>query len=231
MGASAMHIPRGMSGCAGAMRMDGVPAAAAPSGTKPSGALPSGTMASQGMKSGAILSCALLSWATILWAAPSWAEPARAEPPHFGRVTSQAEIAPWAITIPPSGAGLPAGSGTARQGAAVYAEKCQACHGAGGSGKPIDALVGGAGTLTSTKPLVTVGSYWPYATTLFDYVRRAMPFNAPESLSADEVYAVSAYILFLNGIVKEDAPLDAQMLPQVKMPNRDGFVDYSAKWR
>ena len=131
------------------------------------------------------------------------------------------------ISIPPSGAGLPEGSGTARQGLQVYEQKCVACHGAKGVGKPADALAGGVGSLASKTPLRTVGSYWPYATTLFDYVRRAMPIANPLSLSNDEVYAVSAYVLFLNGIIGEDAQMNAQTLPQVKMPNRDGFVDMS----
>jgi cytochrome c len=98
------------------------------------------------------------------------------------------------------------------------------CHGAKGVGKPADVLVGGVGSLASKAPLRTVGSHWPYATTLFDYVRRAMPITNPLSLTDDEVYAVSAYVLFLNGIVGEDAVMNAQTLPQVKMPNRDGFV-------
>jgi mono/diheme cytochrome c family protein len=144
--------------------------------------------------------------------------------PAFGAPASPEEIARYDISIPPSGAGLPKGSGTAREGAKVYEEKCQACHGAKGAGKPADALAGGEGTLASGTPLRTVGSYWPYATTLFDYVRRAMPLTAPLSLSDDEVYAVSAYVLYLNGIVGEDAAMNAQTLPQVKMPNRDGFV-------
>jgi cytochrome c len=149
--------------------------------------------------------------------------------PGLGRVASAEEIKAWSISIPPSGAGLPAGSGTVKQGAAVYAAKCQSCHGANGAGKPADALVGGQGTLATNNPVRTVGSYWPYATTLFDYVRRAMPTTAPMSLTNDEVYAVSAYVLNLNGIVGADAVMNAQTLPQVKMPNRDGFIDYSRK--
>jgi S-disulfanyl-L-cysteine oxidoreductase SoxD len=146
--------------------------------------------------------------------------------PDFGRPATADEVAARDISIPPDGSGLPPGSGTAQQGAAVYAAKCVACHGANGVGKPADALVGGIGTLASAAPLRTVGSYWPYATTLFDYVRRAMPYDKPMSLSSDEVYAVSAYILSLNGIVPEDATMDAGTLPKVKMPNRNGFVDY-----
>lgn len=151
-------------------------------------------------------------------------QPAPGKPPAFGAAMSAEEIARFDISIPPSGAGLPAGSGTAKQGAAVYAAKCLACHGEKGAGKPADALVGGIGSLATARPVRTVGSYWPYATTLFDYTRRAMPITNPLSLSDDEVYAVSAYVLFLNGIVGEDAVMNAQTLPQVKMPNRDGFV-------
>jgi cytochrome c len=150
-----------------------------------------------------------------------------AKSPGFGEAASPAEIALIDIAIPPSGRGLPAGSGDARAGAKVYAAKCQACHGEKGVGKPGDPLAGGIGTLTARSPLRTVGSYWPYATTLFDYTRRAMPTTAPRSLTANEVYAVTAYILYLNGIVGETQTLDAQTLPQVKMPNRDGFIDYS----
>lgn len=145
---------------------------------------------------------------------------------EFGHPATADEVRAWDISIPPDGRGLPPGSGTAKQGAAVYAAKCVACHGERGVGKPADALVGGIGTLASTAPLKTVGSYWPYATTLFDYVRRAMPYDKPMSLSSDEVYAVSAYILSLNGIIPENATIDAGTLPKVNMPNRNGFVDY-----
>jgi cytochrome c len=109
----------------------------------------------------------------------------------------------------------------------VYAAKCQACHGEKGTGKPADPLVGGIGTLASASPVRTVGSYWPHATTLFDYTRRAMPTNAPRTLTDDEVYAVTAYVLYLNGIIGETHTLNAETLPQVKMPNRSGFVDRS----
>jgi mono/diheme cytochrome c family protein len=149
--------------------------------------------------------------------------------PALGRAASAEEIRAWDISIPPSGEGLPAGSGSVQQGAAVYAGKCQSCHGEKGAGKPADALAGGTGSLASANPVRTVGSYWPYATTLFDYVRRAMPTTAPMSLSNDEVYAVSAYVLYLNGVIREDQVMSAQTLPQVKMPNRDGFVDWSRK--
>ena len=149
--------------------------------------------------------------------------------PNLGATPSAAMLAAMDMSIPPNGAGLPAGSGSVAQGKAVFDAKCQTCHGPKGEGKPADPLVGGIGSLASGKPMRTVGSYWPYATTLFDYTRRAMPSNAPQTLSNEEVYAVSAYVLFLNGIVPESAVMTAQTLPQVKMPNRDGFIDYSRK--
>ena len=151
-------------------------------------------------------------------------QPLALKPPALGTAVSAEEVARWDISIPLSGAGLPKGGGSVRQGLHVYEQKCLACHGAKGAGKPADVLVGGVGSLASKAPLRTVGSYWPYATTLFDYVRRAMPIANPLSLSDDEVYAVSAYVLFLNGIVGEEAQMNAHTLPQVKMPNRDGFI-------
>jgi len=153
---------------------------------------------------------------------------ALAEGPGIGRVATPDEIASWDISIGPDGAGLPPGRGTPKQGEMVYAEKCVACHGEKGAGKPNDQLVGGRGSLSGDQaPVKTVGSFWPYATTLFDYVRRAMPLNAPKSLSDDEVYAVSAYLLQLNGIIGEADAMDAQTLPQVQMANRDGFIVFS----
>jgi S-disulfanyl-L-cysteine oxidoreductase SoxD len=151
-----------------------------------------------------------------------------AESPNLGTVATPEDIAAWDISIGPDGIGLPAGTGTPRQGEAVYVAKCVACHGEKGAGKPNDQLVGGQGTLSGDKPAVkTVGSFWPYATTTFDYVRRAMPYNESKSLTNDEVYAVVAYILNLNGIISYNDTLDAQTLPKVKMPNRDGFVTFS----
>jgi cytochrome c len=156
----------------------------------------------------------------------SWA--ALAEGPGLGRLATPDEIASWDISIGPDGIGLPPGRGTPKQGETVYAEKCVACHGEKGAGKPNDQLVGGHGSLSGDQaPVKTVGSFWPYATTLFDYIRRAMPLNAAKSLSNDEVYAVCAYILDLNGIIGESDTMDAQTLPQVQMPNRDGFVSFT----
>ncbi|WP_227246944.1 c-type cytochrome [Paraburkholderia caribensis] len=142
----------------------------------------------------------------------------------IGTPVSDADIAAWNIDVAPDGQGLPPGSGDVAMGGKVFAARCAACHGAKGEGLIGDQLIGGQGTLTSANPKRTVGSYWPYATTLFDYIRRAMPYNAPQSLSADEVYAVSAWILNQNGIVSDDARLDAHSLASVRMPNRDGFV-------
>jgi cytochrome c len=130
------------------------------------------------------------------------------------------------FAIPPDGTGLPSGEGSVQQGQSVYVEKCAACHGATLQGSKLigaPALIGGRGTLT-TKPLKTVESYWPYATTLFDYIKRAMPMTAPGSLSNDQVYAVSAYILAQAHILPENAVLDAKTLTQIRMPNRQGFV-------
>lgn len=152
---------------------------------------------------------------------------ALADSPNLGKVITPEEVAPWDISISPDGAGLPPGSGTPKQGEAVYASKCLACHGEKGAGKPNDAVVGGIGSLVGDKPAMkTVGSFWPYATTIFDYVRRAMPYNESKTLTNDELYAVAAYILQLNGIIGENETMNAQMLPKVRMPNRDGFVTF-----
>lgn len=151
--------------------------------------------------------------------------------PRFGRPATAEEVARADLTILPDGDNLPPGSGTVAQGAAVFVEKCQTCHGPAGAGATADRLSGGIGSLATPKPIKTVSSYWPYATTVFDYVRRAMPLNQPQSLSAGEVYALTAYLLSIDGIVAKDAVMDARTLPQVKMPNRDGFVSYAPNAR
>ncbi|QAU45821.1 c-type cytochrome [Bradyrhizobium guangzhouense] len=149
----------------------------------------------------------------------------RAQTPYgIGRPATAAEIAGWNIDIGRDGSNLPKGSGSVRRGREVFAQQCASCHGDGGEGGVGDRLVGGQGTIGTPKPIRTVGSYWPYAPTLFDYIRRAMPQNAPQSLSDEDVYAVSAYILNLNGLVGADATLDARSLAAIKMPNRDKFV-------
>jgi mono/diheme cytochrome c family protein len=148
--------------------------------------------------------------------------------PNLGKPISQEDLAPWDISIGPDGAGLPPGSGTVKDGEAVFMAKCQACHGAKGAGGPNDRLAGGRGTLAGEQPAVkTVGSYWPYATTLFDYVRRAMPLNESKSLTNNEVYAVVAYVLNLNGIIPESDTMNAETLPKVTMPNRNGFITFT----
>jgi S-disulfanyl-L-cysteine oxidoreductase SoxD len=160
--------------------------------------------------------------AIILWTAVTGAQ---AQSPYgIGRPATPAEIAGWSIGIGRDGSNLPEGRGTVGHGREVFDQQCAACHGDKGEGGVGDRLVGGHGTLGTAKPIRTVGSFWPYATTLFDYIRRAMPQNAPQSLSNDDVYAVSAYILSLNGLVAADATLDANSLAAIKMPNRDKFV-------
>jgi mono/diheme cytochrome c family protein len=145
----------------------------------------------------------------------------------FGSTPSQTELDRF-FAVMPDGRGLPPGSGTVEQGKVVYTEQCAACHGANLQGGVGDRLIGGRGTLVNddpTKaPVKTIESYWPYATTIFDYVKRTMPFNAPDSLSNDQVYAVTAYILSEAKIVPPETVLDAVSLAAVKMPNRDGFV-------
>lgn len=176
-----------------------------------------------------VLTAAGFCVALVSCATPPDSPRAPASGPNLGQAATAAEIAAADISIAPNGSGLPPGQGSVKAGAAVYAAKCESCHGAKGAGKPADPLVGGAGTLAQANAVRTVGSYWPYATTLFDYIRRAMPTTAPLSLTNEEVYAVSAYVLHLNGIIAEDAVMNAQTLPKVRMPNRDGFVDHSGK--
>jgi len=158
----------------------------------------------------------------------------------FGTPASAEEIAAVAIAVGIDGKGLQPGSGNYADGRRIYEAACSACHGADLQGvarlpdMPAGSalrLIGGRGTLATKNPVMTVESYWPYATTLFDYVRRAMPFNAPGSLSADEVYAVVAYILVEGKVIDKGTTLDAQTLPRVQMPNRDGFVpDPRPEW-
>jgi cytochrome c len=169
--------------------------------------------------------------AYLCLAAVALAPTARAQvPAHFGFGTaaSPQDLAKF-FAIPADGSGLPPGKGSAAEGAKVYDGFCAACHGAHLEGNPAkgiggDKLIGGRGTLASASPIKTVESYWPYATTLFDYVKRAMPFSSPGSLTDDQVYSVVAYILSQAGIIKPTETMDARTLPEVKMPNRDGFV-------
>ncbi len=152
--------------------------------------------------------------------------PLAAQSPTFGvgRPATPEEIRSLGTPIAPDGTGLPEGSGTVAMGREVFAAECARCHRANGAGDVGPALVGGQGTLQTPRPLKTVGSFWPYATTLWDYINRAMPFDKPGLLKPSDVYSVAAYILNLNGIIKETEVMDARSLPKVKMPNRDGFV-------
>ena len=152
-----------------------------------------------------------------------FANVAVAEGPGLGKPMTAAELAAWDINILPDGRGLPPGSGTPAQGARIYAEKCVACHGESGKGGPNSALVGGA-PLTSMETVKTIANFWPYATTIFDYVRRAMPWQQPKTLTNDEVYALTAYLLALNKLIGENDAVNAETLPRVRMPNRDGFI-------
>jgi cytochrome c len=141
----------------------------------------------------------------------------------LGQTATAEQIRGWDIDVRADGAGLPAGAGSVAQGQAIYQARCLACHGENGEKGTAPRLAGGQGSLATRSPVLTVGSYWPYATTLYDYIHRAMPQDSPQSLTPNEVYAVTAYTLHLNGIVKADAVLDAPSLAAIRMPNRDGF--------
>jgi S-disulfanyl-L-cysteine oxidoreductase SoxD len=177
-------------------------------------------------------SAALLS--TLLLALPLGAVAAfaqspgpRAPTPKLGKPVSEADIKAWDIAVLPDGANLPPGSGTPAQGARIYAEKCVACHAEGGKGggsPGAGPLVGGEPLTTGIDVAKTIANYYAYATTLFDYIRRAMPYYAPRSLKDDEVYALTAYILSLNKLIGDNDAMDAKTLPQVKMPNRDNYI-------
>lgn len=150
---------------------------------------------------------------------------AEVKTPQLGKPASSALIARWNTDIFPDGEGLPAGQGSVAQGKVVYEQYCQSCHGAEGRGGSADELAGAAHGLTDNPPDKTIGTYWPYATTIFDFTRRAMPLDRPGILRDDEVYAVTAYLLFLNHLVSANEILSAQNLAKIVMPNRHGFVD------
>jgi cytochrome c len=154
---------------------------------------------------------------------------AERQAPQLGKAADAATLKAWNTDIFPDGEGLPSGSGTAAAGKQVYARYCLSCHGADGGGDSADELAGARHSLTDNPPDKTIGSYWPYAATVFDFTRRAMPLDAPGTLSNDQIYAVTAYLLFLNNLVKENDIIDARTLPEVKMPNRNGFIDVYAR--
>jgi len=157
-------------------------------------------------------------WLAMMGGA-SWAET-----PNLGKPIDEAAIAPWDISILPDGTGLPKGSGTPAQGAPIFAEKCAACHGDNGKGGEAAALVSDRELAGISAAQKTIRNFWPYSTTIFDFVRRAMPAQMPHSLTDDEVYALTAYILAENKLIGANDTMDAQSLPKVKMPNRDNFI-------
>ena len=165
-----------------------------------------------------------LGWATLIAVGLGLSAPACAQSPYgIGRTATAAEIAGWNIDIGRDGANLPPGSGSVAHGHEVFDQQCVACHGEKGEGGVGDRLVGGQGTIATSKPIKTVGSYWPYATSVFAYIRRAMPFYDSKTLSNDELYAVTAYLLRINNIIGENDTMNAQTLPKVVMPWRDHF--------
>ena len=164
----------------------------------------------------------LLGFAVTLTLALS-ARVAFAQTPNLGKPISPADIAAWDINVLPDGSGLPPGSGTPADGARIYAAKCSACHGPEGKGGVNGRLVGGD-PIKIIDAEKTIANFWPFATTRFDYIRRAMPWPKPRSLTNEEVYALTAYILSLNKLIGENDAMNAQTLPKVRMPNQDGFI-------
>ena len=161
--------------------------------------------------------------AALLWLAAT-ALSAQSPASGVGRQATAEEVRSLGAAIAPDGGGLPEGSGTVAAGREVFAARCSKCHGDKAQGDIGPALVGGKGTLATQRPFKTVGSFWPYSTTVWDYINRAMPFDEPGLLKPSDVYAVTAYILNINGVIPEDGVMDAKTLPKVRMPNRDGFV-------
>jgi cytochrome c len=164
-----------------------------------------------------------ISITTFVLALSFGSSAAFAQAPNLGKPIDPAEITAWDISILPDGTGLPPGSGTPAQGAPIYAQKCAMCHGIDGKGGVNAAVVGG-GPIRDMESAKTIANFWPYATTLFDFTRRAMPWQQPRTLTNDEVYALTAYILALNKLIGGNDEMNAKTLPKVKMPNRDGFI-------
>lgn len=152
---------------------------------------------------------------------------------HLGKSAIPDEVKAYGLSIGPDGTDLPPGSGTAKQGAAIFAQKCATCHGPTASEATFlhGRLVGGKGSLTTLEPVKTIGSYWPYAPIVWDYINRAMPRYAEGSLKPDEVYSLTAFLLYRNGIVQETDVIDAKTLPRVQMPNRNGFYPAEPSWK
>ena len=152
------------------------------------------------------------------------ANPSAAPGTHLGKPIAESDVAAWDISILPDGTGLPPGGGTPEQGSTVFAAKCAVCHGENGKGGTAAALVGGEPLTSGIETAKTVANFWPYATTIFDFTRRAMPWPRPRTLTSDEVYALTAFILAQNKIIGANEAMNAQTLPKVRMPNRDGFI-------
>lgn len=169
-----------------------------------------------------------MMWLMVLHAGAGWPEDA-VKVPRLGKPIAVEEAAKWDLNVFPDGTGLPVGRGTAVEGRMVYDKKCTSCHGEGGRGGAGGDLAGGLHPLTGDTPDKTIGLFWPYATTIFDFTRRAMPMDAPGSLTGDEIYAVTAYLLHANGIVGERDEMNAKTLPRVRMPNVDGFIAIDTK--
>lgn len=169
--------------------------------------------------------------AAVLCTAPGLAGPLTPEPvaPRLGQPVEAAEAARRDISVFADGRGLPPGSGTAAGGRALFDARCVGCHGEGGRGASAEEVAGGSEPLTSEYPDRTMGLYWPHATTVFDFLRRSKPMDAPGSLSDDEVYALTAWLLYANGVIGEADEMNAKTLPRVRMPNRDGFLGIDAK--
>ncbi|PCJ23451.1 MAG: cytochrome C [SAR86 cluster bacterium] len=146
---------------------------------------------------------------------------------RLGTPISESQLEDFDLIISPDGDGLPAGSGTALQGKTIYETRCVACHAISGEGTSGNTRLVGGDMHSEGNPIRTVGSYWPYASTLFDFIRRAMPADSPKSLSNTEVYQVTAYVLYLNGIINQYAILNSETLTEINMPNKDGFIDRS----
>ena len=168
------------------------------------------------------LALSLLILAPALWAQSD------SNTINLGTPIEEADLAGFDLVAPPDGSGYPEGSGTANEGREVFATRCAACHGMSGEGTSGNTVLVGGNMSSEDTPLRTVGSYWPHASTVFDYIRRAMPADSPKSLSNEQVYKVTAYLLYLNGILEESEELNAETLHQVVMPNADGFIDQSS---
>jgi cytochrome c len=165
----------------------------------------------------------LVLLASLMAGIAAWAQAPNYK--NVGRAPTPDEIRAWDTAVGPAGKELPPGNGTAKEGAEIFAEKCIVCHGPAGQGSQMaPRLVGGKGTLTTPQPVLTVGSYWAFATTIFDFIYKAMPRGQEGSLKPDQAYALTAFLLYKNDIIKETDTIDAKTLPAIKMPNRDGFI-------